>query len=147
MNLQLPESPRKGDIMAMLANAKREIAKARSSEFSDFVTAESWTASPTAVVAYRKDKIPMLEAAGVMKDPKDFKYGWFRSNESDAILNKELRAMESLLDEIRDFINGCTLRPKRGRYTELELSRFTVIEGGEQMSSLALRLKEGVAHG
>jgi len=57
-----------------------------------------------------------------------------------------LRAAEILISEILDYLDGYTLRPKNRIYTEVELSRFEVIEGGGQLSAIGQFLLGGVSH-
>ena len=77
------------------------------------------------ITLFPKRKIPELKAAGLLKDENDFRYGYYLSNERAA----RYKTIATVLDKILDHLDGCTLRPKRRRYSEIELSRFEVIEG------------------
>ena len=137
----------KGDIMRLLAKTRSDIDKIRTKHF-DFkpITKESWDLSPTALIGYGKDKIPMLKAAGVMKDPRDYEYGWFRSNENNANVSNALTDADKLLVEILNYLDDYILYPKSRRYTRTELSRFEVIIGGGLDSYLLSQLKEGASN-
>jgi hypothetical protein len=134
------------DISNSLMGVQRDLRSIRKSHLNNmFVTKESWEASPTARIAYHKSKIPELKAAGMMKDTKDFEYGWHFPNEYYAKMGKQMTAADRLIDGIIDFLNDCYIKPHRFRFSELELSRFEVIEGGGVCNSGLVQILRGGA--
>lgn len=140
MSLQLPTNARKGDVMAILNKARIDLFDL--TKDLSWVTAHDWDLSPNSRISFRKDKIPALKVAGLMKDPRDFGYGYHLSNERAA----EYKAISRLLGEVLDYLDGYTLRPKQRIYTDTELSRFTVIEGGGQPSAICQFMLGGMSH-
>jgi len=147
MQLQLPTNATNGDIISRLQKARRDISASYKKAYDrPWVTRKSWERSPGSRVAFHKDKIPALKAAGLMKKPEDYNYGYLFPNEYLAKLSEDFRAIEKLLDEICEYLDDYTLRPKHRIYTEVELSRFEVIEGGGQLSAIGQFLLGGVSH-
>jgi hypothetical protein len=137
----------KRDISELLIAVKKDITQIRTNHFNNgTVTKESWQASPSSRVSFHKSKIPMLKAAGVMKDPKDFEYGWHFPNDYYAKVKGALTDADKQLAEILNFLKSCHIRQKNYSFSE-ELSLFTVIEGDGRDSWVISHLKGGVDNG
>ena len=107
MNLQLPTNARGGDIINSLENVRQAISQSyRKAYLNEWVTKETCDNSPSSKIVFSKDKIPLLKAAGLMNDSKDYSYGYCFSNEYLAKVVEEFRAIESLIDEICDYLDG-----------------------------------------
>jgi len=143
--MNLPTNARLGDIITILEKTRRDIKMSYSRAYDHpWVTEESWNRDPHGAIFFKKDKIPALKAAGLMKKPEDYNYGYHFPNEYLAKLRKGFKEIEDLLDEICSYLDGFTLRPKVRYYSDVELRRFTIIEGGGELSWIASMLKEGV---
>jgi hypothetical protein len=115
----------KHDIVEMLLAVRRDIANTCASHFNrGWVTLESWEASPSARISYHKSKITMLKAAGVMKDPAEYEYGWHFPNAYYADVNNKLTDADKQLARIIGHLQSHYLRPKESRFSDTELSRF-----------------------
>jgi len=145
MRLQLPPKASKNDIITLLISVRQAIDNARKLRYDmPWVTPESWERDPSSRVSFPKSKIPELKSAGVIKDPRDICYGYLFPNEYIAQMHTEFINIKALLDKICEYLESHTLRPKERIYTEFELSKFTIIEGGGQLSWIASMLEGGV---
>ena len=126
----LPPNARKGDIMAMLDNAQSEIAKIRRREFDHSTGGIRASEQISVPVKHR----PLLwqfwrEIVGGTKECDEWERGYFWSHEATLNANMQFRAVEKLLDEILDYLDDHTLRPKTRKHTSEQLSLFRVIKG------------------
>ena len=134
----------KGDLQGILLKMRRDLQEICKTHFRyDLVTEENWERSPDSRVSFHKSKIPMLTAAGVMKDTSEFEYGWHFRNEHYAKCANSLYAADKLIVEMLDFMAACNIWPKR-EATGMERGLFQVIEGGGKGSWAFQQLREGV---
>jgi len=128
----------KGNIMDMLQDIRRDLNKAKTKHY-DLTPVKD---SPTNGIFYSHEKRDWLKEIGALNKPHQF--GYFRSNERNYEVTRDLNAADKLLVEIIHYLRDCHVRPKAYRFTELELSRFEVIEGGKREPWFVTLLKEGV---
>ena len=135
----------KRDIVHLLSEARKRIVEAKSRHFDlEPVTINDL---PKCGIFYDRTKKEWLTEMGVMKNPDDYEFGYFRSNVNNSKVNASLNAIIEALDEICDMLESHHLRPKVSMFSDAERSRFTLIPGDEEESDLLKALKRGVANG
>ena len=134
----------KSNIEHLLFEARKLIVEAKSRNFDlKPVTINDW---PRCGIFYGHTKKAWLTEIGAMKNPEDYEFGYFRSNANNSKVNAELNAIIETIDEIWDLLEHYHLRPKVSRHSEIERSRFTLIQCDDE-SDLLKALKRGVANG
>jgi len=132
----------KRDVMEMLQDARRNITNICSAYFYLSPVNEF---TPNRGVFFESKYRAYLKELGALELPQ-VEYGYFRSNENNALVNAQLSAAGDLLAEILDYMEDCYIRPKAYRFTPEELNRVEVIEG-TRGTWLVSRLKDGAANG
>jgi hypothetical protein len=129
--LTLPYNPTKADILALLGDVYRKINKAKHEYYNKpWVTKERWDSDPHTVVSFGKDKIPALKAAGFIDGKTERGYGWCYYNAYVKKMREDLSLIEVLLKQAYSTLEYHHLQPKYCRFSDFELSRLTIIDGG-----------------
>ena len=135
----------KSSIVHLLSEARKMVVEAKSSNFDlKPVTIDD---RPKCGIFYDRTKKEWLTEMGVMKNPEDYEFGYFRSNVNNSKVNADLNSIIEALDEIWDLLESHHLRPKISMFSDVERSRFTLIPSDEEESDLLKALKRGVANG
>ena len=117
----------KRDIAEAIRDIRHDLSAIRACEF-DLRPVTKYSALKG--ISFDIKQEARLKEIGAFRQCPDWDYGYFRSNENNAKVNNALTAADKLLSEILSYINDCYIRPKVLRFTEMELSRFEVIDGG-----------------
>lgn len=132
------------DIVNMLMDVRRDLGSIRRTEFDLPPVTEL---SAIKGISFNIEQEARLKEIGALSACPKWEYGYFRSNKNNAKVNNNLLAADKVLAEIFSYIKNCRISPRAFRFSEMEMSRFEVINGSMRNSWLVECLKEGVING